>query len=119
MGGEPVERDVEFLSLRSPSLPCPKPPDYPHTIYSGTGAFVENTVMVCGGFDDLTFEYSNQCFVYDFASEDWSRGPRMSGRRLRPSSVALDSDRMWVTGGSQDDGLGPFRSTEIYQVSNQ
>ena len=87
MGGEPVERDVELLSLNSPSVPCSKPPDYPHTIFSATGGYVDDKVLVCGGFDDFYFETTTKCFEYDISKERWSRGPDMTEARLRPASA--------------------------------
>ena len=73
---------------------CNNWPDFPISVERATGGLIGNTVMVCGGLDG---SYVDEC--YSLTSEKKTLVTHMSVGRGYASSIVLNHNRLWVTGG--------------------
>ena len=87
--------ELLHLSLKSDEQ-CFDWVDFPHDLTGATGGFIENTALVCGGYnDDLVM--LDDC--YSLNSESTTMSVKMSVKRCDAASIVLNETVLWVSGG--------------------
>ena len=88
---------------------CNNWPDFPRDLMGATGGLIGNTIIICGGYSD---GYEGQC--YSLTSEKAMKVQPMSIERMFASSIVLNDNKLWVTGG-YDSGI--LASTDYVTVT--
>ena len=89
---------------------CSLPP-VPKAFNGGTGGVVDNSIILCGGYNDE--EPLSTCHIFDNESKSWNT-TNMSSRRYAPASAPLNG-ALWVSGGHNGNGDTLSSSELIYQ----
>ena len=71
-----------------------------------TGGLLQNSPIVCGGFDN-NYSISRDCVVIGQPEIELEMIEKRSGA----ASVALDRSTLWIVGGEDEDGNNALRST--------
>ncbi|KAL6996512.1 hypothetical protein U1Q18_006644 [Sarracenia purpurea var. burkii] len=74
-------------------------------------------LVVMGGWDPVTWEVSNEVFVYNFVSATWRRGADMPGGPRSLFACASDLDRTVLVAGGHDKEKNALRSAMVYDVA--
>ena len=69
--------------------------------------------MLTGGEAYLN-EYRSETLIYDFISQEWTKGPKMIHKRVGHGCIKLDNI-IWVTGGLNNEGSF-LNSTEFLEL---
>ena len=77
---------------------CNNWPDFPIGVEGVTGGIIENTVIICGGWDGG----SNRDACYSLTSEKATLVTHMSVGRMYAVSIVIDKNTLWVTGGENE-----------------
>ena len=89
---------------------CNNWPDFPIGVEGVTGGIIENTIIICGGWDGG----SNHDACYSLTSEKATLVTHMSVGRYVAASIVINDDTLWVTGGYNG---GSLASTEYVTVT--
>ena len=76
-----------------------------------SGSFVNNVVIICGGYDNNTKELSNTCFTCN-KNGSWSILANMINGRSSASSINRGNS-LWITGGNDSN------KTEYISLTNE
>jgi hypothetical protein len=74
---------------------CNNWPNFPFSVEGATGGLIGNTVMVCGGYDKIS--YVDKC--YSLTSQGKTLVTHMSLGKMDAASIVLNDNILWVTGG--------------------
>jgi hypothetical protein len=85
--------------------------NWPYSVYGGTGGFIGNTAIICGGWGGS--DYVQEC--YSLTSEKATLVSHMSVGRKFAASIVY-GNTLWVTGGKVYNGDG-MDSTEYVTVT--
>ncbi|XXG70626.1 hypothetical protein AAC387_Pa07g0063 [Persea americana] len=96
----------------------PPIPDFPDGLplfcqVAGAG----RSLVVLGGWDPVTWDVSNNVYVYDFMSATWRRGARMPGPQRSFFGCASDGETTVFVAGGHDDQKNALRSALAYDVA--
>ena len=64
VGGSGAYSKVELLDVSGKNLTCPPIADFPVELGS-FGTFINNSILVCGGFTRSSMYYSEKCYTYN------------------------------------------------------
>ncbi len=99
-------------------------PEFITPVYGTKGVLVGNFAVFFGGATELDAEpcrhATNQVFLYNFATGEWSLGPEMSVPRVEHTVTVLPNDTIVVVGGEADGsavGCEANRSWDVYQFA--
>ena len=84
-------------------------PDHPKSIDGATGGFLNVSFITCGGY--VSGEgYTNNCFKLG------SEGPfaTMITKRAYAASIVLESDKLWILGGIDENGYSVSSTEYIF-----
>jgi hypothetical protein len=87
-------------------------PDFLFSVFRATGGLIEDTVIVCGGYDD-SYAYVDGC--YSLTYEKATNITHMSVARGYAASIVLNDKTLWVTGGYNYGGS--LASTEYVNMT--
>lgn len=76
------------------------------------------SLVVIGGWNIITWEPSNNVFVYNFVTATWRRGAEMPGRRRSFFGCASDSERTVYVAGGHDEEKNALKSAMAYDVAS-
>ena len=80
---------------------CTNFPSYPEIMTGGTGGILnQKYLMFCGG--GRSRKILDRCYIYD--KINIRTGPSLQTKRYLASSVVINNNTLWVTGGSTYDG---------------
>ena len=85
--------DIEIIDLSSPNMTCRKPADLPTTLSYGVGAYIHNSVMICGGGTAGTEPVSSDCYTYDADADSWSKSLTAKLNQARWANICLNVSR--------------------------
>ena len=91
---------------------CNNWPDFPIDLFGATGGLIGNTIIICGGYSN---GYERGCF--SLTSEKATYVTSMSIERMFASSIVLNDNKLWVTGGYGSNGCGILASTDYVTVT--
>ena len=75
---------------------------------------LNSTSFMLTGGEDHQIEYRSETLIYDFISQEWTKGPKMIHDRIAHGCVKLDKV-IWVTGGwDKEDRF--VKSTEFLEL---
>lgn len=88
---------TETLTFGNNAQPQSQYPDHPRKIDGAIGGFLNNDFITCGG-DDSVEGYTDKCYMLG------SEGPfaTMMTKRYAAASIALEAEKLWILGGSDD-----------------
>ena len=86
---------------------CSNWPKFPQGVYAATGGLIGDTVIICGGWDG---SWVDEC--YSLTSKKAKLVTHMSVGRTYASSIVINDNTLWVTGG-----WGGDASTEHVKTS--
>ena len=109
--GYQTTSEIEDLTIKGGNM-CFNWPDFPIGVYAATGGLIEDTVIICGGYDD--YGYVDEC--YSLTSEKATLVTHMSVWRIAAASIVFNDNALWVTGGSNHIG-GLHASTEYVTIT--
>ena len=93
---------------------CNNWPDFPFGVEGATGGIIENTVIICGGWDGG----SNRNECYSLTSEKATLITHMSVGRLYAASIVINKNTLWVTSGMNEYvGIDRLNSTEYVKIT--
>ena len=100
LGGIPkvkVSSHTKVFDLTNPEKKCQNLDDM-NPMIGASGGLIDNLPVICGGFIQTTFDYSNECVFVGGVS---TRNPIiMKEKRYLHSAVNLDDGRIWILGKS-------------------
>ena len=93
---------TEIMNLGPQEAPVPTYQNYPKKLSHGTGGWVGNQFIVCGGnvHEDIT----NEC--YKIGKENTTLLGNMKEKRQKTASIVL-ADKLWVLGGFYNGNFFP------------
>ena len=98
IGGFRTTYEVDVVDLSGQNLTCSKPANYP--IASGSvAAFVNGSVIVCGGCYNDTSDRTKDCYAYNNLEDNWALAYSMLEPRYFASGVLLSDTQWWIVGG--------------------
>ena len=84
---------TEIIDLAKPDLECEYPPNYPSVNYGGSGAFVNGSIVICGGIPSIS---GDKCTSYGGGSfEPFASLGQVS---FLPTAIAKN-DKLYIIGG--------------------
>ena len=108
--------DVDLLDPFSPESHCDTPTSFPDARYGMIGEFFANYPVICGGYSQ-DLGYDKDCYVYDH--NQWTNTSfSLTAVRAQASSVVINDEMMWVSGGI--DGVGnetTYKTSDIIYSS--
>eukprot|EP00095_Tigriopus_kingsejongensis_P003847 maker-scaffold20_size707684-snap-gene-3.17 protein:Tk03847 transcript:maker-scaffold20_size707684-snap-gene-3.17-mRNA-1 annotation:"high-affinity leucine-specific transport periplasmic binding protein" len=114
VSGDANYNDTEWVELSQwPSSACSKPEGLPDPRY-GAALITDDSQypLICGGRIDQTF--FNDCLTFSYQSNDWAPSPLvLSKSRWSASSVMVDANQWWITGGF--DGDSKLNNSDLFQ----
>ena len=81
---------------------CDNQLNYPEQVEFATGGLVgDTTLLICGGQREGR-DITDKCYTYDFKSSQnkWLNHTSMTTARVFSSSVVIQNDMLWITGGN-------------------
>ena len=97
--------EIVDLTVKGGNM-CNNWPDFPIDIMGATGGLIGNTIIICGGYSD---GYERGCF--SLTSEKATYVTSMSIGRMFASSIVLNDNKLWVTGGYGSNGYNQDSTT--------
>ena len=88
---------------------CSNWPNFPIGVQGATGGLIGDTVIICGGYGGA---FVDEC--YSLTSEKVTLVTHMSVGRYQATSIVLNDNTLWITGGSND---GLLASTEYVRMT--
>ena len=83
------------------------------SVVGASGGLIGNTVIICGGYRDGG--YVDECYI--LTSEKATLVTHMSVGRGSASSIIINDNTLWVTGGFNYDHGGSLASTDYVRVT--
>ena len=108
-----VQKDVEVLDLMDSSRSCQKPDDYPGADVGMVGTYINDQVLVCGGYSFKTEKSTEKCYKLTSADGNWEKATSMNEYRSGAEAVLVSDVEWWVTGAGADG-----KSMEKFSVEN-
>ena len=93
LNGRQTTSEIVDLTVKGGNM-CRNWPKFPLSVFEATGGLIENTVMICGGYDDSLVD---EC--YSLTSQKATFVTNTSVRRSFVASIVLNDNTLWVTGG--------------------
>ena len=93
LNGRQTTSEIVDLTVKGGNM-CRNWPKFPLSVFEATGGLIENTVMICGGYDDSLVD---EC--YSLTSQKAAFVTNTSVRRSFVASIVLNDNTLWVTGG--------------------
>ena len=95
VGGNQGLTEVEVLSFDG-SAPTSGLPDFPHPVSQAVGAFFNNEIFVCAGFD-YPVTYYKECFAIRTGGDQWEERPSLNhyrkGKTVHLISVVINLNK--------------------------
>ena len=99
----------EVIDLSNPNAQCDLLDDYPEEVMLATGALLQNDKpLICGGWNDQLIK-NDKCNIIGKEGQI-----QLLEKRAASSSIAIDEDSLWITGGVNDDGH--LKTTEFVNI---
>ena len=98
---------LETIDLSTSTSTCLDWIDYPIGVYEATGGLLGGIPVICGGQSGANVE--NMCYAIGVGA--------MSTKRMRAASVALNGERLWISGGFT--GSNELSSSEFVNIDGQ
>ena len=96
---------------------CYNWPNLPISLEGATGGLIRDTVIICGGGIGWNLQHMNfyvdEC--YSLTSEKATLVTHMSVGRIGAASIVFKNNALWVTGGTNHNGL--LASTEYITMT--
>ena len=116
VGGYGPLSDVEIIDLNG-FISCQKPADLPMGLSGMTGTYIDNEVIVCGGYRSGS---RNNCYKYDKLT-GWTEISPMTSERSYAAAANIDDTHWLITGSYEipDDFTSEIFDSErpAFQVS--
>ena len=95
---------------------CNNWPNFPFDVKGATGGLIGDTVIICGGYrgGSEVGDTSDSDECYSLTSEKVTLVTHMSVGRYQATSIVLNDNTLWITGGSND---GLLASTEYVRMT--
>ena len=94
--------EIIDLSIKGDSN-CKDWAQFPKDVSGPTGGVIQDTVIVCGGFNFDLYESVDVC--YSLNSKTTTLKTHMSVGRAFAASIVIDETTLWITGGWSSDTL--------------
>ena len=109
IGGIGAVYDVEILDLNEQkNVTLKKPADLPHSLYGMVAGVVGGQIMVCTGYD------VSDCYVYDFALNQWNETVSLYAERYGGMGFVSSEDRWHILGGEDLNPLAHYLDTSVF-----
>ena len=123
-GVDPDPMDHDYSYYLSPEVinlagkTCSRMPDqYPRKMtYGATGGYVNDQVIICGGYDEENYHESlNECYTLKKGESTWTLLGNLQDERKGATSIVMDNS-LYVIGGGE---CGTIESISIDGEVNQ
>ena len=99
----------EVIDLSNPNAQCDMLDDYPQKVMLSTGALLQNDKpLICGGWNDQLIK-NDKCNIIGHEGQI-----QLQEKRAGASSIVIDEDTLWITGGVNNDGH--LKTTELVNL---
>ena len=94
---------------------CSNWAEIPKGLVDATSGLIEDTVLICGGYDLIEKSSSDEC--YSLSGEEATVVTHMSVKRRGAASLVLNDKILWITGGNyKDEILHVLSSSEFVKI---
>jgi len=102
---------MEIINPDNSTKKCQNDYTYPISVHVASGAVVDGTIVVCGGWHPIT----KQCYSFGHDKE-WKNITDMTTTRSGAASIPINN-ALWVGGGN--DGSNRLKSTELVYLDGR
>ena len=88
---------TEVIDITDETKKCNNLGDFPVLVGWATGGLVDGKPIICGGQDDATHTYKQECYIFE--DNAWILLTSLNEPRSQAGSTVLNGDHLWITGG--------------------
>ena len=111
-GIEDENNKMEIIKPDNSTTTCREKYNYPMDIRGASGAIIDKSIIVCGGYPT-----TSECHSFGHGDKSWTKIADMTTPRRYAASVPL-KDALWI-GGGIDDGDNVLNSTELVYLNGR
>lgn len=95
--------EVQIVGIGCPDAVCDSIASLPSPLQAAVAEWVDDHLMVCGGYGEGPVKARNVCYVFDSHDQEWKLAVDMHSKRIAAGSVMLPNGDFWVTGGYESE----------------